>query len=277
METVLRLVEPLLPLALAVATLAYVVDLRREAPSRSRAAPALLVAVLALLILRFTLFVLVHHRAPLASQMEAFGTIALSITAVFGMLAVINRERALGFPLLAAATVAQFVAVLPDTTPPPPGDLLAQPWFGFHAMSAILGYTTFAVSAVYAVVFVFLYKNLKHRRFSASLERLPSLDVLARSSIRAATLGFAFLTAAMLAGAIGWERLIQGPVWTDPKVVSNTLAWFVYGTGVFLWYARGWRGIRAIGLTLVAFTLMVLSSWIVPWALGSAHGVKGLS
>lgn len=276
MDSVLGLLEPLLPLALALVTLAYVLDFRWEAPSRRALAPTLLAATLALLAFRFIAFVVREGRLPLANQAEAFGTIALSITAVFAILAVMNRERALGFPLMAAAALAQLASVLADSTPPPANELLSRPWFGFHAMSAILGYTTFAVSAVYGAVFVYMYRNLKQRRFSAAFERMPSLDVLARSSIRTATMGFVFLTAAILAGALGWVELIQGPVWLDPKVLSNLVAWFVYGTGVFLWYVRGWRGIRAIGLTLIAFTLMVLSSWIVPWALGSAHGVKGL-
>jgi ABC-type uncharacterized transport system permease subunit len=66
-------------------------------------------------------------------------------------------------------------------------------------------------------------------------------------------------------------------VWLDPKVLSTLLAWVVYGLGVSLWHFAGWRGIRAIGLTLVAFALMVLSTWLVPWALGSAHGVRGIA
>ena len=277
MNGILVRLEPLLPLALTVATVAYLVDLQREPRKRSFLPPVTLAVALALLVARFVGFLLANGRPPLANPAEGFGTVALSIVTVFALLSAINRERALGFPLLGAATLIQIAALLGDSTPPPAHEVLSQAWFGFHAMSAILGYTTFAVSAVYGAVFVFLYKNLKHRRFSAAFDRLPSLDVLARSSIRSATLGFAFLTAAILAGAVGWSRVVEGSVWADPKVVFNLVAWVVYGAGVFLWYVRGWRGIRAIGLTLVAFALMVLSSWLVPWVLGSSHGVKGLA
>ncbi|MBZ0267568.1 cytochrome c biogenesis protein, partial [bacterium] len=224
----------------------------------------------------FILFEFFRGRLPLANPAEGFGTVALSITLVYALLELISRERALGFPLLLAASLLRIVASLSPDNIESVSKLLHEPWFGFHAMSAILGYTGFTVSAVYAIVFLFLYANLKRRRFGVAFERMPSLDLLARSSIRAATLGFVFLTAAIVAGAFGWARILEGPAWQDPKVLSVMLAWVVYGISVALWYAGRWRGIRAIGLTLVAFLLMVLSSWLVPWVLGSSHGAKGL-
>jgi HemX protein len=277
MDAVLRFLESLLPLALAAAALAYLVDLRRDPLRRIPLAPVTLAVTLALILTWFVLFIVSRGRLPLANQAEGFGTVALSITVVYAILAAITRERALGFPLLLAATLLRTIATLSDDTTESVNRLLHEPWFGFHAMSAILGYTAFTVSAVFGFVFVILYANLKRRRFGVAFERMPSLDVLARSSIRAATLGFLFLTAAIIAGAFGWAKILQGPAWKDPKVVSVMLAWLVYGTGVSLWYLRGWRSIRAIGLILVAFLLMVLSSWIVPWILGSAHGEKGLA
>jgi ABC-type uncharacterized transport system permease subunit len=38
-----------------------------------------------------------------------------------------------------------------------------------------------------------------------------------------------------------------------------------------LHYFAGWRGVRCIGITLAAFVLMLLSTWLVPFVLGSAH------
>jgi ABC-type uncharacterized transport system permease subunit len=154
--------------------------------------------------------------------------------------------------------------------------VLKQTWFGVHLVSAIVGYTAFAVSAVYATLFLLLYGDLKKRRFGIIYDQMPSLDVLSRMAIRAAVLGFLFLTAAILVGARGWAREIDHPALRDPKVVSSLLVWAVYGTGVSLHYFGGWRGIRSIGITLAAFVLMILSSWLVPVFLDSVHNVKEL-
>jgi len=156
------------------------------------------------------------------------------------------------------------------------GGLLREPWFGFHASSAILAYTAFAVGAVYAAMFLLLYRGLKRRSFGLLWERMPSLDDLARMSIGAASLGFVFLTVSIAAGSFGWGRLLDHPAWQDPKVVATVAAWIVYAVGLSLYYFRGWRGIRCVTITLVAFILMILSSWVVPFLLGSAHGVSGL-
>lgn len=275
MEAVLRFLESLLPLALLGAAAAYFVDLRQEVVHRSRLAPTTLYVASGLLVTWFILFELVRGRLPLANPAEGFGTVAMSITLVYALMELISRERALGFPLLLAAALLRIVASLSPDRVDATSDLLRQPWFGLHAMSSVLGVTGLTVSAVYAIVFLFLYTNLKRRRFGLAFERMPSLDVLARSSIRAATIGFFALTIAIIAGSFGWARTLEGPAWQDPKIVSVMVAWIVYGIGVALWYLRGWRGIRAIGLTLVAFVLWILSSWLVPWLLGSAHGLKG--
>ncbi len=276
-ESVLNVLDPLLPLALAATTLAYFLDFR-DAPGRPAwLSPAALLVSSTLLVLRFIVFVWLEQRPPLATPAEAFSAIALAITVVYVLLEKLHRDRSLGFPLLAAATLAQSAALFSHTETTQVSALLGETWFGFHAIAAILGYTSFAISAVYGILFLVLYQNLKHHRFGAAFLRMPSLDELATSSMRTAVLGFLFLTAAIIAGTFGWGRLIEGPVWLDPKVLTTMLAWAVYGVGVALWHFAGWRGIRAIGLTLIAFLIMVMSSWVVPWILGSAHGAKGLA
>jgi ABC-type uncharacterized transport system permease subunit len=212
----------------------------------------------------------------LATPGEAFATIAFSITLVTFLLEVIDRERSTAFLMLAAATIFQGVALLGEPVGSEVNSLLRQPWFGMHAVTAILGYIAFAIGAVYGIVFLLLYADLKRRRFGVVYEQAPSLEELSRTAIRASTLGFAFLTVAFVVGAVGWGRVLDHPAWEDPKVVSTFLVWLVYGTGLALYWFAGWRGVRCVGITLAGFLLMVLSSWLVPLALGTMHGVRGL-
>jgi ABC-type uncharacterized transport system permease subunit len=154
--------------------------------------------------------------------------------------------------------------------------LLRRPWFGFHTVTAVLGYTGFAVSAVYSTLFLLLYGDLKRRRFGFFFDRLPSLEILSKAAIHAATLGLVFLSAAIVGGAVGWVREMNAPVLLEPKVVSTLLVWLVYAIGVGLYHFTGWRGIRCIGITLVAFLLMLASTLLVPAFLESAHDVRRL-
>jgi ABC-type uncharacterized transport system permease subunit len=277
LATLLALLDPLLPLLLAATTGAYVLEFFRGRAARVRGARILLGTSLCLLLARFAAFVAVMGRAPLANRGEAFTLIALSVTVVYVLLELLHRERSTGFLLLGLATVFQSVSLLDEPAGAEVNSVLGQAWFGVHAVTAIVGYTAFAVSAVYATLFLLLYGDLKKRRFGIIYDQMPSLDVLSRMAIRAATIGFAFLTAAIVVGARGWVRVVDHPVLEDPKVVSSLVVWAVYGTGVALHHFGGWRGIRSIRITLAAFVLMVLSSWLVPVFLDSMHGVKGLS
>jgi HemX protein len=276
LPTLLSFLDPWLPLALLATAIAYFIDFRRTDDAVAPLARNLLRVALVLLVIRFAAFVSVYGRPPLASPSEGLGTIALCLALVYGILEQLHGERSAGFPLVAAATLFQVAALFGEPAAPLANELLREPWFGFHAISAICGYTGFAIGAVYAAMFLLLYGSLKRARFGMVWDRMPSLDVLARMSIRAATLGFVFLTVSIVAGTFGWGRLLDHPAWQDPKVVATTVAWVVYAIGLSLYYFRGWRGLRLVSLTLVAFLLMVLSSWVVPYLLGSAHGVSGI-
>jgi HemX protein len=279
MNSVLPIIDLVLLFALLGTTLLLLAEFMRGPSGRLASVRILLGVTLGLAVVRLALFVTTNGRPPLATPGEAFSTIAFSITLVTFLLEVIDRERSTAFLMLTAATIFQGVGLLGE----PYGqevaevnDLLLQRWFGMHAISAILGYTSFAIGAVYSVVFLLLYMDLKRRRFGLVYEQAPSLEELSRTALRAATLGFVFLTAAFIVGAVGWRRVLDHPLHEDPKVISSFLVWLAYGTGISLYWFAGWRGVRCVGITLAAFILMILSSWLVPLALGSMHGLRGL-
>ncbi|MGH2570298.1 MAG: cytochrome c biogenesis protein CcsA [bacterium] len=276
MASLLRVLDPILLASLAGTTLVLLADFLRGPGGRLAIARNLLGGTLLCAALRLGLFVAVYGRPPLATPGEAFSTIAFSITLVTFLLEVIDRERSTAFLMLAAATMFQGVSLLGEPVGSEVNALLHEPWFGMHAVTAILGYTAFAIGAVYGVVFLLLYADLKRRRFGVVYEQAPSLEELSRTAIRASTLGFVFLTAAFVVGVVGWRRVLDHPVHEDPKVVSTFLVWLVYGTGISLYWFAGWRGLRCVSITLAGFLLMILSSWLVPLALGSMHGVRGL-
>lgn len=276
MEALLQIVDPLLLFALLGATLLLLAEFLRSRAKRLPSVRILLGITLLLAVVRLALFVGIHGRPPLATPGEAFATIAFSVTLVSFLLEVIDRERSTAFLMLTAATIFQGVALLGEPAPTEVSEVLLQRWFGMHAVTAILGYTSFAIGAVYGIVFLLLYADLKRRRFGIVYEQAPSLEQLASTAMRAATLGFAFLTVAFIVGAFGWRKVLENPLYADPKVLSTVLVWLVYGTGISLYWFAGWRGVRSVGITLAAFLLMALASWLVPLALGTMHGVRGL-
>ncbi len=276
MDPLAKLLEVMVPLSLSATTFLYLMEFLRGRRSQSPRARVVLRAAIAFQLAQFGVFVSIWGRLPLASPGEAFGTIALAITVVYALLEILMRDRSTGFFFLTVATVFAICGVLGAPPGPEVNEVLRQTWFGFHAISAVLGYTAFAVSAIYAILFVLLYRDLKRRRFGLAYERMPPLETLSRTSTQAATLGLGFLTIAIGVGAIGWAKELDHPPLRDPKVVSSLAVWMVYAAGLALHRTARWSGIRSIGLTLVAFILMLLSSWIMPIVLDSAHNVQEL-
>jgi ABC-type uncharacterized transport system permease subunit len=272
----LAVLNPLVAFAFALAAGAYFLEFLRGPGQRLPAARFLLAGALGLALLRFGIFLQVLGRPPLAGPGEAFTTIALSVAVVYALLEFLHGEHSTGFLLLLVAAGFQTIGVIAPAAGTEVNVLLKMPWFGVHVLTAILGYTAFAVGAVYATLFLLLYGDLKRRRFGFVYERVPSLEVLSGMAIRTAALGFGFLTLAIVVGGFGWVRELDHSMLEDPKVMSSLLVWVVYGIALGLHRFTGWRGIRSIGITLAAFVLMVLSSWLVPAFLRSAHDVKEL-
>lgn len=272
----LPVLDPTIALLLLLSAGLYLVEFLRGPEERIPAARFLLATTLFVAALRFGVFLQALGRPPLASVSEIFSMVAFSVAVVYSLLEFLHEDRSAGFLLLFVAAGFQTLSLFSGTAGSEVNVLLTKPWFGAHVISALLGYTAFAVGAVYSTFFLLLYGDLKHRRFGFIYERVPALETLSTMAIRAVALGFVFLTAAIAVGATGWVRELDHPVLEDPKVMSTILVWVVYAVSLLTHRFTGWRGLRSIGITLAAFVLMVLSSWIVPAVIGSAHGVKEL-
>src|SRR4030095_16594895 len=121
--------------------------------------------------------------------------------------------------------------------------ILRSPLFSVHTLSAVLGYTAFAVSAIYGLLYLLLYRDLKTSRFGLVYQRLAPLDTLATISLRAALTGQVFLTVTISCGALWASQRFPG-FWQDPKFIMTGFIWLVYGAGVGLPSRRGWAGRR---------------------------------
>ena len=226
--------------------------------------------VLGLHALFLATFVAVHRRIPLAAAPEILTVIAFTTALAYFYVETRTGDLSTGFFLLGFSTLLQFAAsgrIALDLEVPP---LLRDPMFGLHTGMAILGYSAFAVSAIYGFLFLLLYHDLKSTRFGLIYRRLPPLDILGGMNIRAAVFGLASLTVAIGSGVIWAEKLHPGFV-RDPMFLLTLLVWLIYAVCVFAYYRLGWRGKRAIYLSISGFVLMGLALIGVSGFLNSFH------
>ena len=270
MEPIIELLTVLLPVFYGLLTAAYVVVFVREEPGLARTLGWPLTGTLALHVLYVVLRIIRYEHIPLATVFESLTMIGLSLTFVYWIIERVVRTRNTGMFVLGLAFVFQSVssAFIQHGVAVKP--LLRSPLFGVHTTAAVIGYTAFALSAVYGALYLLLYHELKVSRFGIIYGRLPPLDTLVRMHERAALVGIASLTVAILIGMI-WLPRAFGWVLADPKVLLTLLIWVLY-VCVVAGHRFGWGSrTHLIYASIVGFILLVFSTLAVNLWLRSFH------
>lgn len=150
-----------------------------------------------------------------------------------------------------------------------PGALLgatsANPLFVPHLVAGTLAYGVLLLAALYAGLLTAAERKLHgapgndRSIFARWLDDLPPLLVLERILFRFIAIGFALLTLTLVLGVVFTEEVFGRALRPDHKTVFTVIAWAMFGVllgGRLLW---GWRGRRALRLTLGAFGMLVLA------------------
>ncbi len=269
MVIIIDLLTAALPLLYGLAAANYSVYFVRREPLAARTVTPLLAATAGL----HALFLLTRYahfaRYPIANLGEVLTFMAFAMAAVYLHVERIQQAKETGVFLVSMTTLVQLAAsALLTHAPEAPAPLLAKTslWW-LHTVAAVLGYSAFAVGAVYGVMFALLYRALKGKRFGILFERLPSLNVLAGMGMGAALLGWVFLSLAIILGVVMSVRLVPG-FYTDLKFISSVLAWVVYAGAVGAYFVLGWRGARTVYVSLLAFSVALLTmvGSVLPWS-----------
>lgn len=257
MQILINLVSTMLPLLYALAAVNYSVYFFRGDPFSRRTCTPFLVSVFLLHLSFFGLRIMAYERYPITNMGEALSAVSLFVVLVYVYEERVQQSRSTGTFVLVVVTALQLVAsTLLHGLGETPSALANNPIYGLHAVVAVLCYASFAVGAVYGVMYLLLYRALKRRRFGRIFERLPALDVLASMGFGATLIGWGLLSATILLGfAMGglWRSL------DDPTTLTVLVVWTVYGLSIGGYFALGWRGTRSVYLSLVGFACALLA------------------
>ena len=97
---------------------------------------------------------------------------------------------------------------------------------------------------------------MRARRLGDWMLGFPPLVLVERLLFQLIAVGFALLTATLLTGVLFVEDLFAQHL--VHKTVLSIAAWLVFGTLLLGRWRRGWRGRRAVNLTLAGMALLVL-------------------
>ena len=270
----------ILPLLLYIAAgVTYAIYFARRSPQAGRFATASLAA--AALIHTFV----VGMRTVEVGQLP-FVPLPATISAFVWLLAVAYLytevtpdERAMGVFIVPLLVVLQGVSTVSDRVLEP-APVLDSPMFAVHVSSLLFACAAFALACVIGITYVLLFRELKSKQLGFFAERLPSLKVLDTMNGRAVSIGWLFLTAGLVVGAV-WLMQLQPETAADPRVAAMSvfdpkiyvalLSWLLYSFAIYARRAIGWNGKRAAWLSAIGFSIILLNLGPVGYFLTESH------
>lgn len=195
------------------------------------------------------------HRG--AVDLHFYAALSLVSAVIAALTLIVNLARpvaALGIILFPLAGL--FLAIdefLAPATAPFPID-----WqIGLHVIIALLAYSLLAIAAVLALLLATQERALRTRRLGTWAGALPPLTQTESLMFKLIGAGFALLTLTLLSGVLFVHNLhAQHQAHT---AILSLVAWIIFGVLLFGRWRWGWRGHRAVNLTLAGMAILLLA------------------
>lgn len=193
-------------------------------------------------------------RATGGPDMHFFAALALIALGTAALTAALSLSRPIGalgvvaYPL--AATLLLLHGFATRSAPTPSMDWQIQ----LHAGLSLLAYAALSLAALLAIMLWLQERGLRQRQLGPLLRFFPPLTLVEALMFRLIAVGFALLTLSLLSGAVFVADLFAQHL--VHKTVLSLLAWLAFGALLLGRMRYGWRGRRAVRLTLTAMVLL---------------------
>lgn len=267
----------MLPVLYGIAFFDYVLVFVTEDTFVRRLARPLLWIAVGTNIVYLAGFTIFFEHIPLVTVYQVVGAVGFAVAVTYLWVESRTGTPYTGPFILFLVLVFQVVNTLFPKLDREMQEILRSKIFSLHVSAAVLGYSAFAVAAVYGFLYLLQYQEIRTKRFGLIFRRLPSLDILDRMNFYAAAAGFVLLTLAICLGA-WWGTVASakdpnrfGSPFMDPKVLVALLTWVLYGAALVGRRTISWAGVRMAYSSLVGFLIVLFSMFAVNLLLTRFH------
>jgi len=211
------------------------------------------------------------NHPPITNVFEIFTILAFAVSFSYFILELVTDIRGTGPFIIIISILFQVISSLFIEHVVVVKEVLKSNLLGTHVFSALLGYSGITISAVYGLLYLILYKEIKLNQFGLVFNRLPSLEVLEKLSFYSAIIGFTLLTIAIVIGVIWLPKAFPDFSYADPKLIGTSIVWLLYGFGILTKLLGKWRGKKVIILSIVGFVIAILSTMLTNFLSLSFH------
>lgn len=205
-------------------------------------------------------------RMPFATLYEFTLLFAWGIMLVFFLSRVkLNSSLLTSLVSLLSVVIISFSGTVPAGVKPLM-PALQSVWLQFHVAAAILAYGAFGVS--FCLAGAYFIKEKAENGLGKTLPSPEKIDSLIHWSV---SIGFPFMTLAIITGAV-WAEEVWGSWWSwDPKETWALITWIIYAGYLHSRKTRGWRGRKAALMAVAGFLAVLFTLFGVTFLLPGAH------
>jgi len=205
---------------------------------------------------------------PFANMYEFSVAFAWGILGAYYWFERSYHQRILGLLALPIALAMMlYAATIPARIEPLVPALQNNLLLTVHVAVAIIAYGSFSIAFGAAILFLI--------QPAGGRWGLPKPIVLDEIGYKAVVIGFPFLAATLVLGAL-WADVAWGSYWSwDPKETASLVTWLIYATYLHARVVRGWTGRRAAYLLLIGFAA-TLFTYFGNYFFGGLHSYAGL-
>ncbi|MBF0622802.1 MAG: cytochrome c biogenesis protein CcsA [Magnetococcales bacterium] len=166
--------------------------------------------------------------------------------------------RSVGILLLPVVVVALLGARFLKSADPATSSLLSDPLLIPHLLFSLFAYGLFSVAVVLALLDAYQEHALKKKQFGRIFNMLPSLGVVEESLFVMIRMGFLLLSLSIFSGIVYTKARLGVWFMLSHKVVFSWATWLTFATLLLGNRFYGWRGGRAVRITLGGYLLLAL-------------------
>lgn len=271
MNTTLQIFNILLPFLYAGTFGIYLYDFVKSNRRIANAKRLIIFLTLMFHLLYLIIRTFAFNHPPITNVFEIFTVLAFSIGFSYFLLELATDIRGTGPFIIIIALMFQLISTIFIKDLIEVKEILRSNLLGVHVLSALIGYAGITISAVYGFLYLSLYKEIKDNKYGLIFQRLPNLEILEKLSFYSALIGFLGLTVAIIIGIIWLPVAFPDFSYFDPKLISTTIVWILYGIGIFLKWNGSWAGRRVITLSIAGFIVAMISVITINFIARSFH------
>jgi cytochrome c-type biogenesis protein CcsB len=208
---------------------------------------------------------------PITNLYESFSFFSWAIILVYIIVNYRYQIRVLGAFVSPIALIMVIVSLALPKEIFPLHPTLKSIWLPIHVIFAFLGDAVFVLAFAAGIMYLIQERQIKSKRTSGLLTRLPSLEILDELNYRSLTFGFPLLTIGIITGSV-WASYAWGSYWSwDPKETWSLITWFLYAALLHQRLAIGWRGKKAAMMAIIGFLVVLFTFLGVNLVLSGLH------